>query len=754
MAEAKFALQRLWFGMPLKKITTTSTDPTKIARDLGKLEETSKGTSRKGVETANQQPSNQARPFAGEESTRGPSRSEQKTVGNVGGGAAKMGFATVLSGKQAGVKTATAGLSFFDHAARNVRKGFLTALAGITLLGGVLGNDVRMPTNFVSPSERTSSIDARSFALKGAAQRQQGQRALSDAKQIVAQWETQKARDPAFRVTSDRAKELIAAALLPFKASASDDVALIAKDKLGGDTKMFIAGMLDGNAFKLDAEATRLLQTVTDRVMVSADGKLKITGDQSGEKLHVEGVVGATVEAVNLSTIPTKRLRADETFVLGQVGADGKLSADMPMRAGDQVRVRLKLADGTTTDWVQIRAQGLGADTRNAEVALFRVGLSDGGNGKINVTNINSSRTVSEPGAILRFVNTRTNESADITINKGGSFDAGTSLPGTAGDSFSVRVSDGVNDTAYAHEIGKLKVGAGRGGSQVHDFDLPDPGLHKDELDEAGKPKFNMERFRGPLFDTDGAKATDVTQGQIGDCYLPAAVAAIAFHVPGHFENMIKQKIEVDPDTGVEKIWFEVTFQERTWENGEYKSKPVVQSVDADLFVRSWGGPLYGADDGARGIEDMELWWPILEKAYADWKGDYNTIGDGGHMSNVFKDMLGVETGSMSISGWSSSTPEEIFAKIKDSVDNKRPVGAGTHGHDQDAIYANTGVYSNHAYSILGYEEAADGTKYVQVRNPWGESEPFPGDGKNDGIFKVKLDAFMKLYSSLYYVDK
>jgi hypothetical protein len=746
--------------MPLKKIPT-SADPTKIARDLGKLEQ-GKGASRKGVESANdaaKQPSTnqEARPFAGEESTRGPSRTEQKTVGNVGnvgGGAAKMGFATLLSDKKAGAKAAQAGLSFFDHAARNVRKGILTALAGITLLGSVMGNDMRAPANFVTPTERTSSMDARSFALMRPDVQQRGQKALSDAKQLVAQWETQKASDPSFTVTSDRAKELIAAALLPFKANAGDDLGKIGKEKLGGDTKMFIASMLDGNAFTLDADAKKLLETVSDRVMVSADGKLKITGDQSGEKLHVEGVPGATVEAVNLSTIPTKRLTANETFVLGTVGSDGKLSADMAMRAGDQVRVRLKLADGTTTDWVQIRAQGLGADTRNAEVALFRIGLSDGGNGKINVTNINSSRTISEPGAILKFVNTRTNESANITINKDGSFDPGTSLPGAAGDSFSVRVSDGINDTAFATEIGKVKVGTGRGGSQVHDFDLPDPGLHKDELDESGKPKFNMERFRGPLFDTDGAKATDVTQGQIGDCYLPAAVAAIAHHVPGHFENMIKQKIEIDPNTGVEKIWFDVTFQERTWENGEYKFKPVVQSVDADLFVRSWGGPLYGADDGPRGLEDMELWWPLLEKAYADWKGDYNTIGDGGHVSNVFRDMLGVETGSMSISGWSSSTPEEIWNKIVESVDAKRPVGAGTHGHDQDAIYANTGVYSNHAYSILGYETAADGTKYVQVRNPWGESEPFPGDGKNDGIFKLKLDDFMKLYSSLYYVDK
>ena len=29
------------------------------------------------------------------------------------------------------------------------------------------------------------------------------------------------------------------------------------------------------------------------------------------------------------------------------------------------------------------------------------------------------------------------------------------------------------------------------------------------------------------------------------------------------------------------------------------------------------------------------------------------------------------------------------------------------------------------------------------------ESEPFPGDGKNDGIFFIKLDDFMKLYQTV-----
>ena len=42
-----------------------------------------------------------------------------------------------------------------------------------------------------------------------------------------------------------------------------------------------------------------------------------------------------------------------------------------------------------------------------------------------------------------------------------------------------------------------------------------------------------------------------------------------------------------------------------------------------------------------------------------------------------------------------------------------------------EALFANTGVYGDHTYTVLdAYEK--NGVKYVKVRNPWGESEP-PG---------------------------
>ena len=86
---------------------------------------------------------------------------------------------------------------------------------------------------------------------------------------------------------------------------------------------------------------------------------------------------------------------------------------------------------------------------------------------------------------------------------------------------------------------------------------------------------------------------------------------------------------------------------------------------------------------------------------------------------------------------------------MKLAVDQKRPAAAGTYGEDQDALYTNTGVYADHAYSVLGYKEEK-GERYVQLRNPWGYSEP-AGNGPDDGVFYLKLADFMKLYSNFMY---
>ena len=491
--------------------------------------------------------------------------------------------------------------------------------------------------------------------------------------------------------------------------------------------------ILDKGTVPLAPPSKNFLECVVGRARLPEEDldplKIVLTADQ---KNGIAGRAGpdVTVEAINLTTAPGKRLFNEDTFELGRTDAAGKFLGQMPsMQEGDIIRIRARGGDGKVGDWVTIRAKGLAnGDTRNAVVALFRIGLQDGGAGQIDVTNINGSRQISEPGAKLQFLNARTGEKVAVTIDDQGQMPANLKIPGKAGDHIKVFATDGTNNTGFTVEAGEALVVPG-GGNGPDGVDLPDPALHREELDANGKPRFGLKRFSGPLF-KDGVKPEDVQQGQLGDCYFPAAMAALAQARPDVIQDLIK-----DNGDGT----FTVTFKKTDYYGGEYQNVEI--KVDGDLYSRSWGGPLYGASTGDKTEKGMELWWPLVEKAYAQWKGSYDIIGNGGRASEIWEACMGRE-GSSELIGHMGA--DRLWAELKDAIDQKRPAGAATYGESEEARYTNTGVYSDHAYSILGYKEK-DGVRYVTLRNPWGESEP-AGNGEDDGIFDLKLDDFRRLY--------
>ncbi|HEY1088283.1 MAG TPA: C2 family cysteine protease [Archangium sp.] len=421
-------------------------------------------------------------------------------------------------------------------------------------------------------------------------------------------------------------------------------------------------------------------------------------------------------------------------MVIGTADASGKFLGTMPdVREGDLIRMRTRAADGSTSDWLTIQAKGVETrDTRNAIVNLERMDLSVSGN-EIAITH-NTGRPLSEPGATLRFTNARTNQSVDVKVTENGSLPAGTKLPGRAGDEFKVAGSDGRNNTNFATIAGTLKVPGGS--TDANRVNLPDPAMHKDEMNADGTPKFKLERFTGPLF-IDEPKADDVRQGAIGNCYFPAALASVAAARPDIIKNMIK-----DNGDGT----YTVKFTPSTYGG---VGRPVEIKVDGDLYARSFGGPIYGGSLGGSTAPDkMELWYPLIEKAYAQWKGSYDTIGNGGVAGKVMSEVMGK---GYQYEYVSSSNKDRVYEMIKRAAANKQPMAAGTYGTTEAARYTNTGVYANHAYSVLGVEEE-NGTKYVKIRNPWGQSE-HGYDGKNDGFFRIELGKFTELYQSLHVIN-
>ncbi|MCC6807429.1 MAG: hypothetical protein IT381_08395 [Deltaproteobacteria bacterium] len=566
--------------------------------------------------------------------------------------------------------------------------------------------------------------------------------------------ETQLAANPATKIDSTNVVELLAtvadgggqggaAALVQaLKAAASKQAQLdIVKKGLSAGEKKDLEAILDSGTVPVAAEWKNFFEAVVGRATLNNGGgggataALKILGDQAGNVISGTAKAGVVIEAINVTTAPGGRFHIDDTVQIATADASGKFTGKLTgpqldgTKTGDLIRLRTRDASGKTSDWVTVRASGLGAsDTRNAVVALFRIGLSAEAGGKIAVANINESRQISEPGAQIQFKNERTGKTTLVTLDDEGQFPKNLKLEGKAGDKITVAATDGTNNKTFSRAEGTLTVpGGNNGGGGI---DLPDPALHKDELDANGKPRFSTARFSGPLFIADPSPM-DVAQGQIGDCYFPSAMAAIAAARPEAIKKMLK-----DNGDGT----YTVTFKQ--WARGGYKDVPI--KIDGDLYVRTNSEPLYGSTPNENGPTSMEMWFPLIEKAYATWKGSYNAIGNGGSAGTVMEECLGLSSESFDLDK-SAATVKEIWEEVKSAVDNKRPASLGT--SDDDNRYRNTGIFGDHSYSILGYEEK-NGKKLVKLRNPWGESEP-AGNGSNDGVFFMSIETVCALFDNL-----
>lgn len=477
--------------------------------------------------------------------------------------------------------------------------------------------------------------------------------------------------------------------------------------------------------------ARNMIEALTGRAQLSTENQ---TGDSLQlpealkSKLSALAKPGETLEIVNVSDNPQSGDAANKMEV--KVDQWGRFSGQVDnVKEGDHLRVRSRGANGNVSNWINLQAQGMGGeDTRNAKIKAEELGLEVNGRGSVDLVHLGNGM-VSEPNAQVRLTNQRTGESFDFTLNESGQFPRGVSVKGEAGDAFSVAVSDGTNNTSFREVAGSIKV---EGAPQPKNLEDPMPWKER-HVNADGTPSVKSERFTGPLF-AEGVKVDDVKQGQLGNCFLCAAAAAAAHTDPDAIKNMIK-----DNGDGT----YTVTFKERDY-RGTLTDKKI--TVDGDLYVRANGAALYGAGMNSSSKDQMEMWYPIFEKAYAAYKGSYDKIGSGGSTGDALTAILGART---TYSGVEDYNADRVYDSLKKAQENGWPATAATYGKDSPEAerYAGQKVYPWHAYTVMGVQEE-DGKKYVQLRNPWGSTEP-GYDGKDDGIFRLELKDFVHYYSGV-----
>jgi hypothetical protein len=268
-----------------------------------------------------------------------------------------------------------------------------------------------------------------------------------------------------------------------------------------------------------------------------------------------------------------------------------------------------------------------------------------------------------------------------------------------------------------------------------------EPALSK--LDDGTLPTY--QPVTGSLY-ANGVKADDVDQGDLGDCYFLSSLASLAQRRPQALENAIHANADGSYTVQLYQAQPNGTF------------KPTSVTVDS-LLPEQNGQAVYAT------ANPQELWPAIMEKAFAKLDKGYNVIDRGGLETDAMSALTGKPANSTDVTPQSANA---VYAKLQRAVQQGKLTTAGTYDNadlkkaltqyqrqgvatfdPKTFTYDGFGLVDGHAYTVLGVHEE-NGQKYVDLRNPWGQTEPTSlGDGNDDGHFKLPLTQFAQLFQEV-----
>ena len=215
-------------------------------------------------------------------------------------------------------------------------------------------------------------------------------------------------------------------------------------------------------------------------------------------------------------------------------------------------------------------------------------------------------------------------------------------------------VPDGVAAEVRKVKGGRIKVAVRDGAKNVEGWvDAAifsnQPALTRDEEDSALADDYVYSKIDGD-HSPESPTGKQTAQGAAGDCFLIASMAAVANAAPGAIRDMVKY----DKAKGT----YTVRFYE---EQGRGKFTPVYIEVDAYLPTAKDNrkDPTYAGDQGG------PMWSAIIEKAYAQWKGGYDVIGEGGTGEEAMTAITGARSRDKSPSNMKEAEVIPFFEAAK-----------------------------------------------------------------------------------------
>ncbi|XP_047318032.1 calpain-type cysteine protease DEK1-like isoform X2 [Impatiens glandulifera] len=283
-----------------------------------------------------------------------------------------------------------------------------------------------------------------------------------------------------------------------------------------------------------------------------------------------------------------------------------------------------------------------------------------------------------------------------------------------------VETQEEVNQRMLSVELAVKEALAARGEAHFTDQEFPpnDRSLFVDPdhppprlqvVSEWMRPKEMVEKNQlnaAPCLFSGPPNASDVCQGQLGNCWFLSAVAVLT-------EDSRVSDVIITPQYNDEGI-----YTVRFCIQGEWV--PVV--VDDWIPCESPGKPAF-----ATSKKGNDLWVSLLEKAYAKLHGSYEAL-EGGLVQDALVDLTGgagEEIDMRTSQAQIDLASGRLWAQLLRFKQDGFLLGAGSPSGSDVHVFS-SGIVQGHAYSLLQVREV-DGHKLVQVRNPWANEVEWNG---------------------------